>query len=402
MVSRRQFVRSSVVSTAGLLAGLPLASLVGCSSERTMRSGPYDDRFSRRVFADLHCHPLIDEWNSKSPLAQSAPFLFDIVKKVTNPTTIDWQKCHDAGIDMMCVAHFNVFDEWVSMPTDPNPDALAHTIRMMNLLEEKLNRISSIATIVKNARQLKEHLLEQKTDSYKIAVVHCLEGGHAMGMKPGVVQELAEKGVAAIEIIHFYQKGIGSAVNSFPFFYDEDAPWPYSGLTKEGIDIIHEMNSCGMIVDVCHSTSTSIKDVLRESRAPIIASHASARALGDHPYGLTDEHLKAIAQNGGIVGAICEPWWASNFATNTDAEKKGSIDDIIRTIEYFLKICGVDHVGIGSDFAGYITAPNDLTELGDIHKLRDHIIAEFGIDVTEKIMATNVINFFIENWGRSA
>lgn len=380
-------------------------NVIGCSTQNTLQHDKSAQQLRPRVLADLHCHPMLDDWIANSPIAQSQPFLFEIVKKLANPTTINWQKCHDAGIDMMCVAHFNVFDEWFSMPTDPNPDAPAHTTRMMRLLEEKVQEISPIAKIVKNATDLREHLdktKQVKTPSYQIAIVHCLEGGHAMGAAPGAIEELAAGGVAMIEITHFFQKDIGSAANSFPFFHDQDARWPHRGLTEHGKQIIRDMNAHGIIVDVAHSTSTAIRDVLEISRCPIIASHVSSRTLADHPYSLTDEQIKEIADGGGIIGVICEPWWESNFATNKDAERKGSIDDIIRTIEYFAKISGgTDHIGVGSDFAGYITAPSDWRELGEIERLWTRVDQEFGDDV-KKIMAQNVIDFFVNNWGRKA
>ncbi|WP_373813589.1 dipeptidase, partial [Porphyromonas loveana] len=113
-----------------------------------------------------------------------------------------------------------------------------------------------------------------------------------------------------------------------------------------GREVVREMNRQGIMVDVSHAAPTTVRDVLSISTAPIIASHSSARALCDHPRNLTDEDALAIAERGGVVqvclyaGFICEQ------------EETASVVMAADHIDHFVRLLGIEHVGIGSDFDG--------------------------------------------------
>jgi membrane dipeptidase len=207
--------------------------------------------------------------------------------------------------------------------------------------------------------------------------------------------------VALITITHFFNKGIATSPNSFPFFPDATKRWPNQGLSEFGSEVIKEMEELGIIVDVTHASSTAIEDILRVATKPLVSTHSSVRTLGDHPYSLFDEHVQEIARRGGIVGVILAPWVLSNYRGMHVIKEYGSLRDVVRTIRYVTKICGTHkRVGIGSDFAGYITGPKEMTNLGEIDKLRKLLLIEFDNDeaIVEDIMANNVIEFLQKNW----
>ena len=162
------------------------------------------------------------------------------------------------------------------------------------------------------------------------------------------------------------------------------------------------MEDLGIIVDVAHATSIAVKDVLCVAKKPFICSHTSARTLGDHPHSMHDEYIQQIADNGGIIGVTLMPYWLSNYGGENEAKKYGYLKDVVKTIRYIYKICNYKHthIGIGTDFAGYITAPNDMKCHGEIDKLREMLLKEFDEDerLVENIMANNVINFFKKYW----
>lgn len=399
--SRRQFIRSALMSSAGLLSAGSVGSLIGCASScpSTIRS----PRHGRRVFADLHVHPMMNAWIRRSYVAVKFPLLADIAEAHINTTKVTWTSCHQAGIDLMCVAHFNVFDEWLSMPTDPNPEAPANTARMMDLLEQELaGSAAQYATLVRNYRQLDELLRVRKGDAdYRVAVLHTLEGGHALGGSLESLDQFARRGVALITITHFFNKGIATAPNAYPFFPDANSRWPSQGLSEFGREVVKKMEELGIIVDVTHTTSTALAEVLRSAKKPLIATHASVRTLGDHPYSFFDEHIQEIARGGGIIGIALYPYVLSNFSGQHTAKKFGVLQDVVRSVRYVAKICGTHkHIGLGSDFSGYITGPKDMSCLGEIDKLRELLLIEFGNDetVVEDIMANNTIEFFRNNW----
>ena len=400
-ISRRKFIQSTLLSCAGFFSAGSLDSILGCISAFPSKITP--PLHHRRVLADFHVHPTINAWVRRSPLAVKYPFLAKVQAKMFNPTRITWETSHRAGIDLMCVGHFSIFDEWLSMPTDPNPEAPANTIRMMDLLEQELSGPAApYARLVRNHKQL-DDLLQVRSGNkdFRIAVVHTIEGGHALGGSLEPLKLFARRGVALITITHYFNKGIASSPNTFPFFPDANSRWPNQGLSEFGHEVIREMEKLGIIVDVTHASSTAIEDILRAANKPLVSTHSSVRTLADHSYSLFDEHIQEIALRGGIVGVILCPYWLSNYSGEQAVKGHGSLVDVVRTIRYVTKICGTHkRVGIGSDFAGYITRPKEMIDLGEIDKLRKLLLLEFDNDETivEDIMANNVIEFLQKNW----
>jgi microsomal dipeptidase-like Zn-dependent dipeptidase len=357
------------------------------------------------VFADLHGHPAMNEWLARTPAGVANPQLLYGVREEFNPTEAHLQHMYEAGVNLVCASHLNVFDEWLSMPIDLSPDAPYHTHQMMNLLEDMLGTdpLQQYARLVQDATELGDALTHVPGDpEFRVAVVHALEGGHALGGDPDRVVEFCRRGVALITVSHFFEKGLSSAPNALPFFPDSNARWAPNGLRDMGVDVIQRMESCGVIVDVTHMTDHAIDDVLRVACNPVLATHASARALGDHPYSLHDEHIQEIAAKDGLIGVILYPHVLSNYADDESEYRHGSLRDVVRTVLHIIKICGDSkHVAIGSDFGGYIQGPRGLQCIGQIDLLRQELEAELGNpDVVADIMAANTIDFLTTNWGR--
>lgn len=115
------------------------------------------------------------------------------------------------------------------------------------------------------------------------------------------------------------------------------------GLTKFGAEVIAEMNHLGMVIDLSHSSKQTALDAMRESKHPVLFSHANPRALTDSPRNKDDEELKLLAEQGGVVGLT--PWGPLCWK----GIGRPSLDDYIDHIEYVINLVGVDHVGFGSD-----------------------------------------------------
>ncbi len=393
-------MRSALAYGGGFLAAGSLGSLLGCAS-----TGPRGAAFParRRLLADLHVHPMINAWNRNTPLGIKYPLWVKLAEKVANPTGLTWENCHRAGIDLLCAAHFNVLDEWLSMPTDPNPEALTNTLRMMDMLEQELAEKAALyARLARNHKELKQLVNTSKGSSeYRVAVVHALEGGHALGGSLSGLNVLANRGVALIGLTHFFNKGIASAANAYPYFPDANSAPANQGLSEFGEQVIGKMEELGIIVDLTHGTSTAVEEVLHVARKPLVATHSSVRTLGDHPYSLPDEQIQEIVQRGGMVGIILYPFILSNYGNIQLAHDYGSLKDVVRTIRYVYKITGSHKgIGIGSDFSGFITGPKEISCLGEIGRLRQMLLDEFDGEeqIVDDIMAQNVIDFLLENW----
>ena len=400
-ISRRGFIRSALLYGAGILSAGPLAWV---SSRASGRRGEGRPPVPRRVLADLHVHPMINAWNRSTALGVEYPLLAKLVEKTANPTSLTWETCHQAGIDVLCAAHFNVFDEWLSMPTDPNPEAPVNTLRMMDMLEQELEgKAAPYARLARNWKDLDRMVnsIPKQSPDYRVAVVHALEGGHSLGGDLRALDTFAKRGVAIIGLTHFFNKGVASAANPYPYFPDANSAPAHQGLSPFGKQIIERMEELGIIVDITHCTSTAVADVLEAAQKPLIATHSSVRTLGDHPYSLSDEHIQEIARRGGIIGIILYPYVLSNYGNAHLAERHGSLNDVVRTIRYVRKICGTHKcIGIGSDFSGFITGPKEISRLDEIDQLRRMLLEEFDNDVrvVEDMMAQNVIDFLLRNW----
>jgi microsomal dipeptidase-like Zn-dependent dipeptidase len=265
---------------------------------------------------------------------------------------------------------------------------------------------SNYAKLLLTPEDFRNHFNEdykKENKNYKVAVLHSLEGGHALGGCLEPLKEFARRGVVLITIGHFFNKGITTAPNAFPFFPDANSLRPPQGLSSFGGEVINEMEKLGIIVDVTHATSTALDDILRISTKPLIATHISAKTLGDHAYSFHDEYILEIIHRDGMVGIPIYPYMLSNYANIKEVVKSGSLRDVVQTIRYIAKISGsTKNICIGSDFGAYIPPLNDINCLCQIEILRKLLLDEFSNEsIVEDILAKNVIEFVKNNWKRN-
>ncbi|MCB2406842.1 dipeptidase [Hymenobacter lucidus] len=230
----------------------------------------------------------------------------------------------------------------------------------------------------------------------KRAVFIGMENGYPLGQELGLIKSFYDLGVRYITLCHSSNNDLCDSAT------DPNGP-EHQGLSAFGKQAVTEMNRLGMMVDVSHASDSTFYDVLRLSKAPVIASHSGSRALGDSPRNLSDEMLKALARNGGVVQvnlyspyvkteaktperlaaeqAFFAKWKIKNFlnvyglpateqqqalADIDQLDKQfpvalATVQDAVNQIDHIVKVAGIDHVGIGSDFDG----GTRLTGLGD-------------------------------------
>jgi membrane dipeptidase len=158
---------------------------------------------------------------------------------------------------------------------------------------------------------------------------------------------------------------------------EADGVYWHGGLSEMGRFAIKEMNRLGIMIDISHPSRDSIMQTLELSRAPVIASHSSARALTDHSRNLDDEMLLALKDNGGVIQTVAfgtyvselrRAHWASggDFADAPPA----TVSDFVDHIDYMVNLIGIEHVGISSDFdgGGGLTGWNDASETFNVTK----------------------------------
>ena len=257
----------------------------------------------------------------------------------------------------------------------------------------------------------------------KIAALMGLEGGYAIDERLENVQRYYDLGVR-------YMSPAWSVSTSWAGSSGDDAGRT-RGLNEFGRSVVREMNRLGMMIDVSHVSDRTFWDIIETSTAPVVATHSACRAIADVPRNLTDEMIRALARTGGVVNVIfypehIEPGWselkkkvdaeiapmvqAASAAEPGGAAQKKLARDRVRQREYskrlppvkvlrivdhidhIVKLVGVDHVGIGSDFDGVQITVSDLATVADLPNLTKELLRRgYSESDVAKILGGNML-----------
>jgi membrane dipeptidase len=154
------------------------------------------------------------------------------------------------------------------------------------------------------------------------------------------------------------------------------------GLSELGAQVMEELNSLGMIIDVSHINDEGFWDVLDLSKHSVIASHSNSRTVCNHPRNMTDEMILALAENGGVMGM--------NFAPSFVHPEKATLQGVIDHIDHIVELVGPDHVGLGSDFDGIPSTPVGLEDVTKMPKITQELVKrEYSETDINKLLGGN-------------
>jgi membrane dipeptidase len=269
-----------------------------------------------------------------------------------------------------------------------------------------------------------------------------IEGGHSIEADLGLLRLYHRLGVRYMTLTW---TNTNEWADSSGDIDDPTVPH-HDGLTLFGRNVIREMNRLGMMVDVSHVSDKTFWDVLQTTHAPIIASHSSARALTNSPRNLTDDMLRAVATNNGVVmvnfypSFIDENWrttWAATLpqreplyaAAAAPFRERGEpvpysvpiavdrkfyaehmrstlplapLESLIAHFDHIAKTAGIDHVGIGSDFDGFSILPAEIRSAADLPRITTALMARgYTAEQMKKILGGNLLRVFAEVQGES-
>ena len=266
--------------------------------------------------------------------------------------------------------------------------ATRRAIEMIDALERQFALHRERIVLVQTARELRE-----ATSRGKIAALLGLEGGHAISGQLKNLRAFRERGVRYMTLTWSNTNEWADAVGDEP---------GHGGLSEFGRRVVREMNRLGILVDVSHSADSTFWDAIDSSKAPVIASHSSARALVDNPRNLSDEMIRAIARSGGVVmvnfgGSFIDERKSTKWAVVADALRSWGpspvpLSNLIDHIQHVATIGGIDSVGLGSDFDGTLFLPAELSDTSGFPRITEALLARgLSHEEIEKVLGGNIL-----------
>ena len=394
-------------SMGALRCTLVAAALSGGLPVTVAPAGPRDDR-ARRIHArligvDSHIDTLQRVLNEQVDVSRRQP-----------TGHVDFPRLKASGM----VAPF--FALWV--PTFyKDSEAVRRTLQLRDAIQSLLDAHPDQIELATTAADV-----QRIARAGKIAAVLTLEGGHQIADDLAVLRVYHRLGIRAMTLTHFRNNHWADASTDRP---------EHNGLTDFGRQVVREMNRLGMIVDISHVSDKTFYDTLETTTKPVIASHSSCRVLSDVPRNMSDEMIRALARNGGVIsinfgagflnsqdaeglrrrigeaiaaepaltGRALDEYAAAEYAREYDQMKPAAatLEDAVAHIEHAVKVGGVDHVGIGSDWDGINSVPAGLEDVSKMPALTAALLRRgYREDDVRKILGGNLLRVLREVTGR--
>jgi len=180
----------------------------------------------------------------------------------------------------------------------------------------------------------------------KVAMIG-IENGYPIGLDIKNVEKFYNRGARYMSLSHNGHSQLCDSNTG-----EEDGVYLHNGLSDLGVEVIKEMNRIGMMIDISHPSKEAIRQMIKISKAPVIASHSSARKLCNHSRNLDDEQLGWIKENGGVVQTVAFKSYLNSEKSKPNSKNKVDVSDFVDHIDYLVGLIGINHVGISSDFDG--------------------------------------------------
>lgn len=294
--------------------------------------------------------------------------------------TLDIEKGLSGQADVVRWRHGGINGALATVGSDRAPGSTNHFPRLLASLDwfdRLIARHRQALTAAKSAADFEEAAMNGR-----MALMPAVEGGDQIDSSLANLRLAYARGVRSMGIVYDHHNAIGDGAMTMPASIGIAVP-AHGGLSPFGRELIAEMNRLGMVVDLSHAAEQTAVQAMHLSRAPVIFSHSGARALADTPRNLSDDALRELARNGGLVMVPLVPyltttahwrWWSSGEAHYASLEEAGAdqaeidremaewdaanpqpvvtLSDVADQVEHIARIAGADHVGIGTDFDG--------------------------------------------------
>ena len=378
--------------------GLSTAGILGTSAV-SRRAAPVQAQPAGPLYFDLHIDTPARLLNEDLDLAESLEY-----------THVDIPKMRQGGLNA------GFFAVSTSARGQTPLSAVKNALRLIDVIVEEVGRHPADLSLATTS----DGVLHARQEG-RVAILIGIEGGHMIDSSLAVLRQLYRLGARYMGLTHSGNTPwVGAAE------YD-DGP---AGLTEFGKEVVREMNRLGMLVDLSHASDQAFYDSIKVSRAPILNTHAACRSIADHPRNLTDDMLRALAGNGGVLGVayyagmldddfrsrmselsalnrrrgavrerfaddrrrMSEALWEIELA---GVELIGQIplSRLVDHIEHAATVAGIDHVGIGCDYDSVgLRVPEGLNHIGNTPNLVAALADRgFSDDEVGRIMGGNML-----------
>ena len=299
-------------------------------------------------------------------------------------TQVDFPRMKKGGVNG---SFFAIYTSNALTPDQSTRRAFELVSKVFDAVEQNSDKVALATTPAQARRNAKNGL---------ISIFMGMENGAPIQKDLSLLRMFHRLGITYMTLTHARSNEICDSCTS---------PEPrWNGVSPFGREVIAEMNRLGMLIDVSHISDASFWDVLKYSKAPVVATHSCCRALNDHPRNMTDEMIKALAEKGGVIQINFYP----SFLDRSYAEKTGALIDaqeeaqdewlvdpsdpvrqekmraaiealqavprpsykkIVDHIDHVVKLVGIKHVGLGSDFDGIEACPDGLEDISRMQRI---------------------------------
>ena len=343
---------------------------------------------------------------------------FDLGKR-NSDGHIDIPRMREGGLNVQ------FFSVWIDGRI-LGPPAVQKALDQIDAIHEKVKKHSNDLVFCRTADDIRRARAQGK-----IAVLIGIEGGHMIGNDIRVLRMFGDLGVRYITLSHFYNDEWADSSTDKPV---------HNGLTDFGKDIVREMNRQGILVDISHVSDKTFYDALGVSKAPLIASHSSCRAISNHARNMTDQMIKDLAARGGVIQINYEKSFIDQAYKDASDRLSGgevgvvkqfeqitkicgedleclirksaeqeqqetaegklphvSWEKIIEHIDHVVKLVGPDHVGLGSDFDG-ASMPDGMEDCSKLPKITEALLRKgYSEDDIHKILGENILRVMTQS-----
>lgn len=415
----------AILVTAGTAASNPQGRRTASSKQNSSRAQATNDAALRAKADRLHRQSIVVDTHNDitSPLLENG---FDLATRGDDPnakikTHTDLRRMKAGGLGAEFFAVY-VGKEFVNKPPSEGGGAARRALDVIDVVKEQIRRHPESLEAASSAADIRRIVR-----SGKIAALMGIEGGHAIEDSLGALRMFYGLGVRYMTLTHTNTNDWADSEGDI----NNPNVKHHNGLTDFGRQVVHEMNRIGMMVDVSHVADKTFFDVIATTRAPVIASHSSSRAIANHPRNMTDEMLRAVGKNGGVVmvnfyDGFLDPRKAElalrsramedelkqkypndpkRVQDELDAWSKANnpgktpLSVLIDHIDHVAKVAGIDHVGIGSDFDGvpFTGLPEGMEDISKLPNITFELMKRGYSDVDiKKVLGENLLRVMSE------